>query len=222
MRVGRTRRGSAASKAGCGDRRAHITSPERHNSIQKLRLIASHAPRQHLGFPRRGRNFVALQLLDDLQRAIHAMQAAARLQMLPAKQKALKLCRGDRLDFAAQLAQRQAMNARQNAPIAPFGFASGKSGVKRPRITWPSDSSFSSAASISSSGNASVAASDARGHRPERFHPAAHRRAARRSIRCSRSVATQNRLPRRSITLARPVTASCMKQFPPLIHSAAA
>ena len=123
VRVGRTRRGSAASKAGCGDRRAHITSPDKTQLIEKLGLITSDAARQHFGFPGGGRDFVALQLLDDLQRAIHAVQSAARNQVLPAKQKALELCGGDRLDFAAKLAQRQAMNPRQDATVAPFGFA---------------------------------------------------------------------------------------------------
>ncbi len=51
-----------------------------------------------------------------------------RIQVLPLKQKSLKLCGSDRLDFAAQLAQRQAMNPRQDAPVAPFGFALRKIG----------------------------------------------------------------------------------------------
>ena len=75
-----------------------------------------HAPTQHFGLPGSGRNLIALQLPHDLQRAIQAVQAAARDQMLPAKQKALELCRRHRFDFTPQLPQREFLERIKRHP----------------------------------------------------------------------------------------------------------
>ena len=88
--------------------------------VQILGLVARHAARQHFRFPSGGRKFAALQLPDDLQRAIHAVQLAARREVLPAVQKREEFRGGDRLDFAAQPADGQPVDARQQPAMAPF------------------------------------------------------------------------------------------------------
>ena len=64
-RVGRTRRALVVvvSNAGCGESRPHITSPERQSWSSSSGLVIGDAARQDLGFPRRGGDLVALQLL---------------------------------------------------------------------------------------------------------------------------------------------------------------
>ncbi len=91
-------------------------------------MYLRHAARQHFGLPRRRGEFAALQLSDDLQRAIHAVQLRARREMLPAIQEGVEFGRGDRLDFAAQAADGEPVDARQQAAVAPFEFA--RPGVK--------------------------------------------------------------------------------------------
>ena len=82
-----------------------------------------HAPRQHRRFPSRRRNFVTLQLLQNLIQPIDAMQLRARSQMLPAAQKPHEVRRTHRLDLAPQPSQRLPMNARQNAPMTKLMIA---------------------------------------------------------------------------------------------------
>ena len=72
------------------------------------------------GLPRGGGEFGALQLADDLQRAIHAVQLRAGREVLPAIQESVELGGGDGLDLAAQAADGEAVDARQQAAVAPF------------------------------------------------------------------------------------------------------
>ena len=126
-RVGRTRRLPVllglAFEGGVGREPSPAHFAGQAELVQILRLVARHARRQNLRLPRGGGEFAALQLADDLQRAIHAVQLRARLQVLPAVQEREEFRRGDRLDFAAQPADGEAVNARQQAAVAPFHLA---------------------------------------------------------------------------------------------------
>ena len=97
--------------------------------IEKLGLIVRDRAREHVRLPGGRRNLVALKLLDDLQRAVDAVQPASGQHVLPAIKELLELRGGNRLDFAAQLPERQAMDARQDAAIAPLD-CSGSVGVE--------------------------------------------------------------------------------------------
>src|SRR5689334_136756 len=94
--------------------------------IEKIGLVMMDAAREHIGLPSGGGNFIALKLFDDLQRAIHAMQPAAEDNVLPAVEEALELRGGDRFDLAAKPAEREAVDAGEDAAIAPFRFAFGE------------------------------------------------------------------------------------------------
>src|ERR1051326_3504511 len=90
--------------------------------IEVLRLIVGNASRQHFGLPRRGPEFQALQLPDDLQCAIHSMKLMAGSQVLPAIEECQKLRGGDGLNLASKFAYSQPMNTGQQPSMAPFDF----------------------------------------------------------------------------------------------------
>ncbi len=123
-RVGRMRRvrvpASSTTKDGWGESLPHITSPDRQRRIEQLRRITGDSPAQYFRFPCRGRNLIALKLLQNLQCPVDSMQLSSRSEMLPGKKKSHEVGGGDRLDFLAQLSQRHAVNSRQQAPIAPL------------------------------------------------------------------------------------------------------
>ena len=136
---GPTRRGCSLN-AGCGERRAHTTSPERHSSSRYSGLVIRDAARQEHPAPRPTPESQALQLADNLQRAVGAVKLRARRHVLPARKEAVELRGRDRFDFAAQAAQRQTMDPRQNAPVAPFDLAAsppGDSGPEEPGLRIP-------------------------------------------------------------------------------------
>ena len=125
VRVGR-RAGAAR-----GPRRWMRRQPRRHHFACETigpgtRVRNAHALREHIGFPSGRRDLVPLKLLHNLKRTVHSVQPAARKHMLPLIQKALELRRYG-LDFATELSERQPMNARQNATIAPFDRIAGRS-----------------------------------------------------------------------------------------------
>ena len=121
MRVGRTRR--FWTTAGCGDILAHITSPEKQSSIEKLGIILGDSVRENLRFPSGGGDFIPLQLPDNLKSAIGAVQLSAARDMLPGLQEAFEIERRHGLDFAPQAANGGAMDARQDTAVAPFQLA---------------------------------------------------------------------------------------------------
>ena len=146
------------------------------------------------------------------------MQLGAGREVLPAAQESLELRGGDRLDFPAQPAQRQPMNARQNAAVAPFRF---RRRLAPSEITAAHDLPFRfelhQRDSISSRGSASVPASDAAVTGPsDSIQPRTAVSAS--SPHASRSVATQKLFPARSTTRARPAAASSSKNDLPFIH----
>ena len=173
MRVGRTWR-SASSKAGCGESRAHATSPERQRSSRFSGAVLGDAAAQHALFPRRRRDLEALQLADDLHDAIRAVQLRAGRDVLPARQELMELRGGDRLDLAAQAAQSQVMNAGQDAAVAPFDLAGWLDCDSGPGISGLRDSSVASAMSNVADGQRQALGQFGCGDRAEAFHPAAH------------------------------------------------
>src|SRR4029077_9045734 len=84
-------------------------------AIEKLGFIAGHASRKHFGFPGGCGDFVALELLDDLQRTIDAVEAAAGHEVLPAQQKSLKLCGSHGFNLTSKCPEREAMDAGEDA-----------------------------------------------------------------------------------------------------------
>ena len=86
MRVGRTCRVRRRSSAGCGESRAHITSPERQSSSRFSGLVFARCGGSACSASQAdGRNLEALQLAHDLQHAVRAMQLRAGRDMLPAE-----------------------------------------------------------------------------------------------------------------------------------------
>ena len=57
---------------------------------------------------------------DDRAQSFGAGQRVVWIDVLPREQKALELGDGDRRDVGAQAIERVAMNACQQAPVAPF------------------------------------------------------------------------------------------------------
>src|SRR5439155_15774927 len=62
-------------------------------------------------------------LADDLEEPVAAMQLRPRLHVLPAEEKAHQVGGGDGLDLPPQAAEGQAVDARQEAALAPLLLA---------------------------------------------------------------------------------------------------
>ena len=67
-----------------------------------------------------GGRLESLQLPDDFEHASFSNHLRAWGDVLPAQQPAHELSGSDRLNFLAQRAEREPMNARQQPAIAPF------------------------------------------------------------------------------------------------------
>ena len=85
-----------------------------------VRVVVRHAAGQHLGFPGARGEFAPLQLADDLERAVHAVQLRAGVQVLPAAEEGVELGGGNGFDLAAQAPDGETVNPRQQAAVAPF------------------------------------------------------------------------------------------------------
>ena len=100
-------------------------------------IVIRDAPRQNLALPGIGGNFKSLQLAQNLERGALALHLSARRHMLPAQQPAHELRGSDRLNLFAQRGHRQAMNSRQQPPLAPLGRLCGDGRPRpssRPRL----------------------------------------------------------------------------------------
>ena len=135
--------------------------------------------------------------------AFGALHARLGRDVLPAEQEAQEVARGDRLDLGAQPLDRVAMDARQQAALAPFVL--GRAGVKRPRMAKPSASSVARPPrSRCSRPSGAASAAVVTGPRP--FETAAQHldqrlprsTQARRSRRAPRSRARSTRRPQRA------------------------
>ena len=91
--------------------------------IENFGIVIGNAAREDLRFPGIRGRFEALKLLEDFERAVFAEQPRIRRHVLPAQQPAHELRRVHRLDLLAQSAERQLVNAREHAAVAPFDFA---------------------------------------------------------------------------------------------------
>src|ERR1700751_3808244 len=89
--------------------------------IEIFRIVVPDALRQNLFLPRIGRNLEALQLPQDFKQTALPAQLRTLSNMLPTRQPAHELRWSHRLNLFAQCAKREAMDARKEAPIAPFG-----------------------------------------------------------------------------------------------------
>ena len=69
-----------------------------------------------------------MQLLERFKSAAFAQKVRAGRDVLPAQKPRYELRGVDRLDFAAKLAEREAVDARENAALAEFDFARGVAG----------------------------------------------------------------------------------------------
>jgi hypothetical protein len=68
------------------------------------------------------RRFKSLQLANGFERAALAKKLRAKGQVLPAQKPAHELCGRYGCDLPAQFTQGQAMNAGEQAAVAPFGL----------------------------------------------------------------------------------------------------
>src|SRR4029079_5868327 len=86
-------------------------------SSEDRRVVLADASRQHLRLPHIRRGFEALQLSENLERPALARELRAWRHVLPPELPAHEIGRGHRRDFATQLAERHAMNAREQSPF---------------------------------------------------------------------------------------------------------
>jgi hypothetical protein len=89
-------------------------------SIQKLGGVTGDAPGEDVRLPRRRGDLVALELTDDPERSVGAMQARSRRDVVPGEEESHQIGRGYRFDFASQPAERPAVDSREEPPVAPF------------------------------------------------------------------------------------------------------
>ena len=94
--------------------------PAQAQPIQQRGIILSHPRRQDGTFPGGRRRLEAGQLANDRFESLIAVQARAGRDMLPLEEKHHELRRGHRLDVLAEPADRQTVDTRQQAAIAPL------------------------------------------------------------------------------------------------------
>jgi hypothetical protein len=89
-------------------------------SIEHRRVVLGDAAPEQPRLPAIRGRLEALQLLEDGERAALAERLRARREMLPREEPPHERGRGDRLDLAAQPAQRELVNSRKQTPLAPL------------------------------------------------------------------------------------------------------
>src|ERR1700719_3723840 len=85
-------------------------------------IVVGDTPREDLPFPGIRRRFKSLQLPQRFQQTALAQQLRARRNALPTEQPVHELRRSHGLDLLAQLPERKAMDAGQQAALTPFRF----------------------------------------------------------------------------------------------------
>ena len=116
-------------------------SPPRHAAhgaklVQHGGHVVVDARGQQVLFPGRGRRRMAFELPQHVGQpafAFAALVAIAVGQLVPAEQEAHELRRRHRLELGAQLVARAAVDAREQAPVAPFGRTGGGEGAAHHR-----------------------------------------------------------------------------------------
>ena len=89
-------------------------------AVELLGAVVGHARRQHVVLPGRRRHLEAFELLHHRGQPLGAAQLVFARDVLPVQQEAQELRRADRLDLRAQAVQRVAVDAREQAPVAPL------------------------------------------------------------------------------------------------------
>src|ERR1700674_2076079 len=93
--------------------------------VEVLGVVVGNTAREDLAFPRVCRRFEALQLTQSFEQAALAEQLSAWGDVLPAKQPVHELRRSYRFDLLSESTQGEAMDAGQEAALAPFHFVAG-------------------------------------------------------------------------------------------------
>ena len=88
--------------------------------IERVGIVVGDAARQNVALPGVGGNFETLQLAQNFKRAAFAAELRSGRDVLPAQQPAHELRGRDRLDLLAQRGDREAMDAGEQAALAPF------------------------------------------------------------------------------------------------------
>lgn len=107
-----------------GDAAPHELAGEA-EAIDEFGVVGLDAAGEDLALPGRGGDLVALQLANDLEGAFDAPELSAGRGVLPAVEEVMELESGDGFDFAAEAAEREAVNAGEDAAVAPFDAAGG-------------------------------------------------------------------------------------------------
>ena len=115
--------------------------PPRHTAhgaklVQHGRQVAVDTRCQQVLFPCRGRRRMTFELAQHVGQSAFAfttLVAIACGELVPAEQEAHELRRRHRLELGAQLLACAAVNAREQAPVAPFGRTGGGEGAAHHR-----------------------------------------------------------------------------------------
>jgi hypothetical protein len=94
--------------------------------VQPFGPVVFHAQSEHFWFPCGRRQFHSVKQVEHSLNACRAFSAVLVIRALPGQQEALKVLQRYRLDFRAQPVQREPMNSRQQAAVAPFEFGNAR------------------------------------------------------------------------------------------------
>src|SRR6202158_5823424 len=94
--------------------------------IEIFGIIAGDTAREDLAFPGICRRFKTLQLTQSFEQAALAQQLGAWRDVLPAEQPVHELRRSHGLNLLAELREGKAMEASQEATLAPCRFVAGR------------------------------------------------------------------------------------------------
>jgi hypothetical protein len=83
-------------------------------------IVTSDASGENVGFPGGGWQFQTLELADNLYKPGASMQLRTRMDMLPAQQEADEVGCRHGFDLTPQAANRQPVDAGQQATVAPL------------------------------------------------------------------------------------------------------
>ena len=88
--------------------------------VEPGRLVAGDPRRQDFRLPRRRRGLETFELADDFIDRVGPLHPRSGRDALPQRQKAQKIARADRLDFAAQALDGVVVDAGQQPALTPF------------------------------------------------------------------------------------------------------
>ena len=100
--------------------RPQPTAPERQSWSSQAGVVVGDACGEQSTLPLDGRRLEAFELVEDLKHAVFAGELRLGREVLPAEQPAHVDGGSDRLDLLAQGGEGEAMDALQDAALAPF------------------------------------------------------------------------------------------------------